>query len=509
MHRRTRSVLSPGPLSGTTQFSGAGKASVVSLSPLTGLPYDSSVGGHFGPLLKSCGFDALAITGRSGADIDVRLDGQGGRLAFAAAPAGEHDCYAKAARLSHLPATDPHRDDGVSVLLPGPAADHSPLACLHVSRFDRRRNRLRLKQAGRGGLGRVLRAKGVTSVTVVGRAVGADLNGPHDRAAVATLGHGAAKEILEQDDHQHRVRRRGTAHLVDVMNAYGILPVRNFQSGSDPAALALSGETWERRLGQHGDDACARGCRLACSKAVDGHRVMTGPHVGRTVLVDGPEYSSCAALGSACGIFNPGWVVEASYYCDVYGVDTISFGVSCAFAMECRERGILDRSRTGGVDLCWGSGPAQLEALHQLAEGRGFGSVVGRGVRAMQVGFERSGWGDGQLLRDIGMQLKGLGTRPTSPRSLSRNKRATRWRARGEHDEAWLIFLDMVNRQLPDDESMAEALHYYPMFRTWFSLTGLCRLPWSEVTPEDNGRHGPDAVKVQDHVERTADCSRR
>ena len=70
-----------------------------------------------------------------------------------------------------------------------------------------------------------------------------------------------------------------------------------------------------------------------------------------------------------------------------------------------------------------------------------------------------------------------------------------------QHDEAWLIFLDMVNRGLPDDESMAEALHYYPMFRTWFGLAGLCRLPWNEIMPADNERHGRDAVKVPEHVD--------
>ena len=59
-----------------------------------------------------------------------------------------------------------------------------------------------------------------------------------------------------------------------------------------------------------------------------------------------------------------------------------------------------------------------------------------------------------------------------------------------QHDEAWLIFMDMVNNQIPTFENKAEALHYFPMFRTWFGLQGLCKLPWNDIEPADNAKHG-------------------
>ena len=55
-----------------------------------------------------------------------------------------------------------------------------------------------------------------------------------------------------------------------------------------------------------------------------------------------------------------------------------------------------------------------------------------------------------------------------------------------QHDEAWLIFMDQVNNQIPTFEDKAEALYYYPMFRTWFGLLGLCKLPWNDIVPADN-----------------------
>jgi aldehyde:ferredoxin oxidoreductase len=69
-----------------------------------------------------------------------------------------------------------------------------------------------------------------------------------------------------------------------------------------------------------------------------------------------------------------------------------------------------------------------------------------------------------------------------------------------QHDEAWLIFLDMVHNFMPTFEQKAEALHWFPMFRTWFGLCGLCKLPWNDVVPEDN-KDTMEPAKVMKHVE--------
>jgi len=69
-----------------------------------------------------------------------------------------------------------------------------------------------------------------------------------------------------------------------------------------------------------------------------------------------------------------------------------------------------------------------------------------------------------------------------------------------QHDEAWLIFLDMVHNFMPTFEQKAEALHWFPMFRTWFGLNGLCKLPWNDIVPEDNN-DTPEPAKVIKHVQ--------
>lgn len=76
-----------------------------------------------------------------------------------------------------------------------------------------------------------------------------------------------------------------------------------------------------------------------------------------------------------------------------------------------------------------------------------------------------------------------------------------------QHDEAWLIFMDMVNKQLPTYEDKAEALFFFPNFRLWFSLQGLCKLPWNDIEPADNGMKykGIEAARVPEHLQNYLD----
>jgi aldehyde:ferredoxin oxidoreductase len=169
--------------------------------------------------------------------------------------------------------------------------------------------------------------------------------------------------------------------------------------------------------------------------------------------------------------------------------------------MECFENGILNRGRTGGLDLRFGNSHDALELLHQVARGEGFGKIAGMGVRRMKQLFIQNGWGDAAFLNDIAMENKGLEySQYMSKESLAQQGGFAMTNKGPQHDEAWLIFMDMVNNQIPTFEDKAEALHYFPMFRTWFGLVGLCKLPWNDVEPENNALTDEPA-KVPEHVD--------
>ena len=73
------------------------------------------------------------------------------------------------------------------------------------------------------------------------------------------------------------MRRVGTAHLVEIMNDYDLLPVHNYRFGSHPDAQRISSQVWDKLFTQGIPDGCFYGCTMACSKGVDHYQVQDGP----------------------------------------------------------------------------------------------------------------------------------------------------------------------------------------------------------------------------------------
>jgi aldehyde:ferredoxin oxidoreductase len=497
--------ISFGPLCGNTNYPGSGKSIVTTISPLTDIPVDCNVGGHFGPYGKFSGWDAIEIQGKSEEEIIIYIDGDKGIVQILSAPDEEINSHILAERLIAEFADNPNGYQYVSVVSSGKAADYVPISCLNFSFWDKRRKVARLKQAGRGGTGMVFRDKRIKALVVKYSGLKGDTNHPVDLETLQKTGLKVHKEIEELDDQQNRMRQVGTAHLVEIMNDYDLLPIKNFKYGQMEEAKGLASWEFKKLFTQGLPDGCWFGCSMSCCKAVDGFIPHTGPYKGQKVTVDGPEYETVGGCGSNLCIWNPRDVVELNFYCDTYGIDTISFGTSCAFAMECYEYGILNKERTGGLDLSWGNADSVFELIHQMGRGEGFGVIVGQGVHKMKEIFAREYGADPKLLQDIGMEAKGLEySQYMSKESLAQQGGYTLALKGPQHDEAWLIFMDMVNNQIPTFEDKAEALHYFPMFRTWFGLQGLCKLPWNDIEPANNAETDEPA-KVPEHIQNYID----
>lgn len=495
-------IIAGGPLCGITQYPGAGKSLVVTISPMTGIAIDSNVGGYFGPYLKFSGWDALEIQGKAEKDIIIFIDGNKGIVKIEEAPLEAVDAHVVSEQLTEMFAESDEDKKNISVISAGTAADHVNIGLLNFSFYDIRRQVTRLKQAGRGGIGRVFRDKKIKAIVIRFKGTKGDLNKPANQSLINKAGIKLHKQIHDYDDVQCRMRQIGTANIIEVMDKYDLLPVHNYQYGKHSDTFKIASNVFrDKYITQGMPDGCWFGCSLSCAKAADKFELLTGPYKGDLVTVDGPEYENAAGLGANCGIFDPQIVLEANFYCDTYGVDTISFGTACAFAMECYERGIIDKEATGGLELYFGNGAAQLELLHQMSRGQGFGALVGQGVRVMKEVFASEYSADAAFLNDIGMEQKGLEVSEYLPKESLAQQGGYGLTNKGpQHDEAWLIFMDMVNNQIPTFEDKAEALHYFPMFRTWFGLMGLCKLPWNDTSPPDN--HLTDEpAKMPEHVQ--------
>jgi aldehyde:ferredoxin oxidoreductase len=495
-------VISSGPVGGTTNYPGSGKSIVVSLSPLTGHVIDSNAGGYFGPYLKFAGWDAIELQGKASANVVVFIDGVKGTVQLLACPESDINTHVLAEKLIHefAESEDPRDLAAISTVSTGAGAEHVRWGCLNFSFFDLKRKALRIKQAGRGGTGTVFRDKKIAALVVKSPAVTPDSNRPADLKRVQEAGARINKEILQLDASQCDMRRVGTAHLVEIMDEYDLLPTHNYKFGRHPESKHISSPVWRERFGQNMPDGCWIGCTMSCSHAVDDFPLKTGPYQGARVLVDGPEYETAAGCANM-GIFDPEFVLEMNFYCDTYGIDTISFTTGLAFVMECYEAGLIGREATGGLDLRFGNADAALEILHQMGRGEGFGVVVGQGIRRMKEAFARDHGADPGFMQDIGMEAKGLEySEYVTKESLAMQGGYGLALKGPQHDEAWLIFMDMVNNQIPTFEDKAEALHYFPMWRTWFGLVGHCKLPWNDIEPADNAQTAEPA-KVPEHVD--------
>ncbi len=486
-----------GPLGGTPIYPGSGKSIVTSISPTTGSVMDSNVGGYFGPYLKFSGFDALEVQGKTEKPTVILIDGISKEvkiLEVAGLPAGAHEI--SEVLTNHFGQGKPR---SISVVSTGPGAKHTLIGCLNFSWYDAKRSKARLKQAGRGGMGTVFADKGLKAIVARWDTVTPTTNNPVDEAALKKVAQLHSREIVDQDPKQNQMSIVGTAHLVTIMNDYDLLPTHNFRYGQHPQAPNLGMEVY-RRLFDKGYDGCWMGCTLACSHGVKDFVPATGPYKGRKVFVDGPEYETIAGCGSNHGIFDPLHIVEMNFYCDTYGLDSISVGTSIAFAMECFEMGLINKANTGGMDLSFGSRESALELVHQMAAGEGFGKIVGQGVRRMKEIFFREYGADRATMEDIGMEAKGLEFSEYMPKESLAQQGGYGLALKGpQHDEAWLIFLDMVHNFLPTFEQKAEALHWFPLWRTWFGLCGLCKLPWNDIVPADN-KQTKEPAKVMQHV---------
>ncbi len=69
-----------------------------------------------------------------------------------------------------------------------------------------------------------------------------------------------------------------------------------------------------------------------------------------------------------------------------------------------------------------------------------------------------------------------------------------------QHDDAWLIFMDMVHKQLPTFEAKAEAFIISLSGEHGSACMDYANLPWNDIIPQSNNT-AKEPAKVPEHVE--------
>ena len=486
-----------GPFCGESSFAGTGKFIIGSISPLTGTFCDSNVGGYFFPLVKNAGFDAITVTGKSSEDVIIFIDDAAGTISLRQAPATDSSLLTAEKLVDEWRGAD--KPNSIAFVNAGLGSKNTFFGCVNSIYYDPRRQRCRAKQAGRGGMGTIMRDKGLWGIVVKSNLAGGAGNQADDKKRLRSAGTNLRKVIREVDPNELRLAQQGTTSLLDMMNNHDILPVNNYKFGRDERQHLVSGKIFEEKVfDQKYPDGCFAGCTLACTKGCEGYTLTTGPFAGRTVPVDGPEYETAAAITNL-GIFDIPAIMEYAWYCDEYALDTISTGVVIAFLIEAYQEGYLSRDDTDGIELKWDDQETVLNLLHRMAAGStGFAGEIGRGIRHMKGWISeraaaRNGNDKEKIMRELelfGMESKGLEFSMYITKESLAQQGGYGFALKGpQHDESWLIALDQIKNEMPSFNEKAAALRWFPLFRTWFNIAGLCKLPWIDV------RH-PDAAKT-------------
>jgi len=332
---------------------GAGRSAVGAKSPLTGGFGEADVGGWWGAELTRAGLDAIIITGKAEKPVYLWIKDGAAEIRPAEHLWGMLTADTQAALREEL------GEERARVAQIGPAGERLSRIAAVMHDINR--------AAGRTGMGAVMGSKNLKAIAVRGT---------------------GRKEIADQQalrdiarwyvDHYPTtwagdLQKFGTANGV-FQHLEGGLPTRNFQQGTFD-------EGWEQITGERMHDTILKdrdtcfSCPVGCKRVVE---INEGPYQVDPTY-GGPEYETLGSLGSSCGVGDLAAVARANELCNAYGLDTISCGVTIAWAMECFERGLLTTEDTGGLELHFGDAATMVQTVELMGKREGFGHLLSEG----------------------------------------------------------------------------------------------------------------------------------
>src|SRR5437773_7357818 len=338
------------PLTGLA-ISGQSRMTACARSPLTGAIGDSQCGGFFPAEMRSAAVDAIVFTGRAAEPVYLWVhDGQAQLR-----PAGHlwGKVTGEVDRLLKEEVGDPKAE----VAQIGPAGENLVRYAAIMNMVNRAN--------GRTGMGAVMGSKRLKAVVVRGT--------KPPKPAMAAEFRGLVKRLKELTDANPGINwfgQYGTAGVLAVQDKMGGQPTRNYTEGTFEQCKDIDGSTMVKTILKERDTCYA--CVVKCKRVVEVH----DPDLEVDPVYGGPEYETLTFFGSMCGVGDLKLLARASADANKYGLDTISCGATIAWAMEAKEKGLLDDR---GLGLAYGDGRSVLRAIEAIAFRRGIGDLLAEG----------------------------------------------------------------------------------------------------------------------------------
>ena len=339
----------------------AGKYYLATKSPLTNGYFDSVSGGYIGAEIKYAGYDGFLITGR--ADRPTYLFVDDDKVEFRSA----ERLWGRLTGETQEMIKEEVGDPSLCVSAIGPAGENLVRYACVITEY---------RAAGRGGVGAVMGSKNLKAIAVRG----SGSNQVVDPAKFEEWINWYNVEAKKIPALATGLPTYGTPVLVaSINNMFGALGTRNHQGEFFEGWEGISGETLKK--GYWSKDTSCPACPIACSKVFT---VKEGKWKG--AVSEGPEYETIYAFGSMCGINDSGALIKTDNLCDEWGLDTISYGVTLSFLMECYQRGLISKEKTDGAEFRFGSGDILVNYVERAAKRIGIGDLMAEGsLRAARV----------------------------------------------------------------------------------------------------------------------------
>lgn len=348
-------LIVTGPMTGNPVATG-GRYMVVTKSPLSGTIASSNSGGRWGAELKFAGYDLIIFEDK--ADEPVYLNIEDDKVELLSA----EDLWGTTVSVTTKKLEEKHVK-GAKVLTIGPAGENLSKIAAVINDEDR--------AAGRSGVGAVMGSKNLKAIVVKGSGKPAVF----DDAKLKEVNKSQLSKIKENGVTGQGLPTYGTAVLVNILNELGSLPTNNFLLSQFGKAEEISGEALaEKYLIKN--TACYR-CPIACGRYVK----MEAGEGG------GPEYETLWAFGSDCGISDLKAIIEANYWCNEMGLDTISAGATIAAAIELKEKGYIKDDELDGLKLEFGNATDIMEWTKRMGYRQGLGNKMAEGSYRLTEGY--------------------------------------------------------------------------------------------------------------------------
>jgi aldehyde:ferredoxin oxidoreductase len=369
-------IAALGPATGSGLY-GSCRHGIYTKSPLTGFYGESYSGGKLAVAMSRTGYDAIVLAGAADSPVWLEITDEAVRFHDAADLWGQ-ETYAVEDEVSRRTGVS-----GSGVMVIGPAGERRVRFAVVENDYWR--------SAGRTGMGAVLGSKRVKAMAFHGTA-GRPLANPEKIRAYT-------KDMLQELKHHpaaEAYRNQGTPMMVALLNRAGGFPTRYWSQGKSDHWEKINADSMTRCFKVR-PRACMN-CFMACGNLIE---VPDGRHRG--LKLEGPEYETLYAFGGLCLLEGIDEIAYMNDLCDRLGMDTISAGNLCAFAMEASKRGrIVER-------FDYGNPRHVADLLGRIGRREGLGDLLAEGIvpASRELGLE-----------DLAVHVKGMEPPGYDPRAL-------------------------------------------------------------------------------------------